>query len=186
MLKIVTGNQGKFQSAVLYLSKYNIPAEQVKLSLIEPQGENLEEIAIFKAKQAFSILKEPVVVMDSVWSIPSLNGFPGPYMHSIMEWFTLEDLQNLMRNKTDKTIIIQNFACYMDEEQRKIFTRKLIGIIKDEPAGEGNIIDRVVSFRKDLKTIAQCDALNIPMADEDADSSQWEKLAIWLDNSKIN
>jgi len=180
MLKIVTGNQGKFQAAISYLSKYKIVAEQVKLSLIEPQGEDIEEIALFKADQAFSQLKEPIVVMDSGWSITALNGFPGPYMHSLMEWFTLEDLMNLMKGKTDKSIVLQNYACYKDAEQTKIFSRKLVGIIKSEPAGEGNMIDKIVSFRKDLKTIAECDALNLPMADENSDISQWEKLAIWL------
>ncbi len=180
MLKIVTGNQGKFQAAMYYLSKHNIVAEQVKLSLVEPQGEDAQQIALFKADQAFSQLNEPLVVMDSGWSIPALNGFPGPYMHSLMEWFTLEDLMNLMKSKTDKSIILQNYACYKDAAQTKIFTRKLVGIIKNEPAGEGNIIDRIVSFRKDLKTNAECDALNLPMADENADTSQWEKLAIWL------
>lgn len=180
MLNIVTGNVRKFNAAMSYLSKYDIKAKHVNIELIEPQGENVRDIAIAKVEQAFLKLQEPVVVMDTGWSIPSLNGFPGAYMHSILEWFTLEDLLNLMKTKSDRTIIIQNYACYKDVKITKIFTRRMTGIIKHEPKGEGNIIDRIVSFRKDGKTNAECEALRIPMSDKDSDISQWEKLARWL------
>ena len=32
-----------------------------------------------------------IVVADTSWSIPSLNGFPGGYMKDVAEWFTPED-----------------------------------------------------------------------------------------------
>ncbi len=184
IIKLVTGNEEKVKAANQFLRKYNISVEQAKIKLIEPQEESVEKIALYKADQAFKILLSPVVVMDTGWNIPSLNGFPGPYMHSIMNWFTLEDFQNLLKVKTDKRIFMENYACYKDSKLTKIFTRKLIGIFVDQPKGEGNIIDVIVSFRRDLKTIAECHDLDIPTTDENADSSQWEKLGKWLSENE--
>lgn len=183
-INIVTGNLGKYKAANKYLSEYGIESKQVILPLVEIQGEDGYEIAKHKAKSAFEMLQEPLAVMDCTWSIPALNGFPGPYMSSIMKWFKLEDLLNLMKSKQDRTIILENFCCYTDGQIYEVFTRKLYGKINLEPSGNGNFIDRIVSFRKDGKSITDCENECENDYDEGADSSQWEKLAIWLSTSE--
>ena len=183
-LSIVTTNEGKYNAAKKYLSKYKIKTVQVEIPLIEIQGEDVLQIALYKSDQAFKKLKLPCVIMDTSYQISALKGFPGPYMHSIMHWFTIDDFQALMREKKDRKITVQNTAVYKDKSTQQVFIRNLTGEILFTPTGEGNFIDQLVTFRKDKKSVAYCENKNIPFIDKDADSSQWEKLGIWLSNKK--
>ncbi|OGB84113.1 hypothetical protein A3F66_02865 [candidate division TM6 bacterium RIFCSPHIGHO2_12_FULL_32_22] len=62
-----TGNPVKFEEVKLYLDMHHpdIELKQFKEDIVEPQSDNQEEIAIFKAKQAWDKLKKPVLVDDS-------------------------------------------------------------------------------------------------------------------------
>ena len=60
-----------------------------KLDIEEIQNPDGKKVAMHKAKQAFNILKKPVVVTDTFWCIPALNGFPGPYMKDVDIWFSV-------------------------------------------------------------------------------------------------
>jgi non-canonical purine NTP pyrophosphatase (RdgB/HAM1 family) len=184
-LFIATGNKNKFISAQKHITPFGIQLEQANIKLVELQGEETESIATHKAEQAFEILQMPVAITDTGWKIPSLNGFPGPYMHSMVEWFSSEDFLALMKNKTDRSIVFENICVYKDSSQVKIFRRDLVGQILKEPKGKGIVIDMIVTFRKDKKTIAECDEQNISMVDDESDSiSDWSKLGKWLSESK--
>lgn len=67
------------------LSPFDIEVRQIELDLIEPQADTCQEIALLKAKQAFQQVKQPVLVDDSAFHIPALNGFPGPYVKYILK-----------------------------------------------------------------------------------------------------
>lgn len=56
---LVTGNSGKVASLQRKLEKYDIK--------FEIQSDDLEEVSMNKAMQAFEILKKPLVVDDSVF-----------------------------------------------------------------------------------------------------------------------
>lgn len=77
-IHFATGNEAKFRSASLK-NDTGVELVQVKLDLVEPQADSAIEAAIFKAKQAFEILKKPVIVEDSSFHIEGLGGFPGVY-----------------------------------------------------------------------------------------------------------
>ena len=80
-IRYITSNPHKIESANRNLSSFNITVEGIKLENIqEIQTDNIEEISINKAKQAYSQINKPLIVSDSGWSIPALNGFPGPLM----------------------------------------------------------------------------------------------------------
>jgi non-canonical purine NTP pyrophosphatase (RdgB/HAM1 family) len=184
---IATGNSSKYEAANKYLAEFGIKTEQAKLKLLELQGDEIETIALFKAEQAFSILNKPVAITDVGWKIPALNGFPGAYMHDIVDWFTVEDIIALMKNKKDRTILMSNVAVYKDNKQTKVFYRRLSGKLYDSPRGDGNIIDVLTTFRTDGLTIAECDTLRLPTTDsiEIEAESQWIKLGRWL-KSELN
>ena len=97
IVKYVTGNTNKLNFAKRMLSVFKIEIKQISLDIDEIQGENYLDISIDKAKKAFAIVGEPLFITDSAWEIPSLKGFPGPYMKSISKWFEIEDFLNLMR-----------------------------------------------------------------------------------------
>lgn len=179
MLYIVTGNKNKFESAKKRLEPFNIEVEQVKLDIIEPQSEDIKFVAEFKANQAFEKVGKPVLVSDTGWSIPALKGFPGPLMHYMTDWFEAQDFLNLMRDKEDRTIIIENIATYKDGDQIKTFSSKRIGRILFEAKGIGAPIDKVVTFRSDNKTIGECMELGISSFDEELTDSIWTQFGEW-------
>ena len=181
---IATGNENKFKSASRQLKTLGISTIQENLDLIEPQDSNILNVVEFKAKQAYSILNKPVLVADTGWEIPTLGGFPGPYMHDISEWFKTSDFLNLMRNKTDRTINIWNTLAFANDNEIKIFDVKRTGRILESPKGEGISIDQIVTFRKDGQSLAQCHAQDIPSFDDEDFESLWTTFGKWyLENS---
>jgi XTP/dITP diphosphohydrolase len=77
-IRFVTSNEGKVEEAREYLTE---PVEQVNYDYTEIQSDDLAEIAVAGAKEAFEATggDDPVVVDDSGLFVDALGGFPGPY-----------------------------------------------------------------------------------------------------------
>ncbi len=157
MLLYITSNQNKTVTANRLLSPFGITVEGYKVEgIIEPQIEDIVEISKYKAKQAYEIVKKPLIVSDGGWMIPALNGFPGPYMAYVNSCFTPEDFLNLMKDKKDQTIILKECVTYIDENQTKSFVYETKGHFLKEKHGQATSVDQVITFREDLKTTAEC------------------------------
>lgn len=97
----VTSNKGKVISLQNRLNPLHINVKQIVLDLIEPQADTCQEISLVKAQQAYAKTGKPVLVDDSAFHIPALNGFPGPYVKYILKTLggrgilkTAEDITN--------------------------------------------------------------------------------------------
>lgn len=134
-LLCATGNQTKFDTGRLSLVDYGIELVQKVIDIPEIQGEDIELIIRDKAQKAFAQLGEPVIVTDDSWTIPGLNGFPGPYMKSIIHWFSLEDFLHLTIPLTDRRIILNQLVAYQDAEQTVVFRYDWPGQLSREPRG---------------------------------------------------
>lgn len=176
----ITGNRYKFKNAKGYADKIGFDLVQKELRIKEIQSDSIENIVKDKAKQAFEVLKRPLIVSDSGWSIPSLKGFPGPYMHYINQWFKAEDFLNLMKRKKDKSIILEHIICAISSKGSKLFKQIIRGKFINHPKGIGLSSDRVVVLGKSKHTIAQTQGNNKESVD---DTNLWEKAYQWL---KIN
>ncbi len=130
-----TGNTEKLLIAQIVCSKWNIKVEQAKVDIDEIQGEDPAYIVKDKAFRAFESLARPVVVSDDSWDIPSLKGFPGPYMKSINKWFTAEDFLRLMNGRNDRRIILHQLLAYYDGKELQVFTNDITGKIINEARG---------------------------------------------------
>lgn len=183
MLYFVTGNKNKFEKAQQELNEFKIEIEQIKLDLLEPQSADSKFIAEFKATQALEQMQKPVIITDTSWSIPSLKGFPGPYMKYMGEWFESEDFLNLMKSKNDRKIIFEDILVFKGHNQTKVFVVTQTGELLFEPKGEGHPVDRIVSFRKDKKSIAECTELGISSFDENVTASVWKQFGEWYNSS---
>ncbi len=183
---MVTNNKDKFTSAVSRLAQFKIELIQKKLKIIEPQEENIKKVATSKARQAYELLRQPVIVSDTGWSIPALNGFPGPFMHFITKWFTGEDLARLCKGITKRTVIIENIAVYKDAKIEKCFISKREGVLVENPKGKGVAIDQLASFRSDGKTIAQCQVQNLNRFDSNLMNSIWTQFGEWFKLTKLD
>lgn len=177
MLYFVTSNSEKAESAKKQLIPFNISIKIVSLDLTEIQSDSIEIIARDKAQKAYSILKRPLLISDHGWSIPGLNGFPGPYMKYINHWLTAEDLLRLTKELTDRRIILSDVLCYIDADDIKVFNTEFIGQLLPVIKGEGLPAMRLVTMTDDHKSVAQYISEG---KDPYINNSNWENLATFL------
>ncbi len=173
-LVLFTGNQRKIAEAKVVFDEYDIAFEAFSADIDEIQHHDPTEIAKAKVKAAYDVVKKPLLINDSSWSIPSLGGFPGGYMKDVDAWFDAADWQSLMRDKADKTITLHERIVFYDGEAVKIFESSTDGCFVDEPRGESsNAIDTLVVLYGS-KTIAESN-------DDDAPnhSAHWREFAEW-------
>jgi len=184
MLLYITGNQHKIETANDHLKPFGVSVEGKKVEgIVELQLDDILEISKSKAKQAFEIVKEPLIVSDAGWMFTALNGFPGSYMASVNKWFTAQDFLNLMRGKENREIVLRECVTYIDKDQIKTFMCDNKGLVLEEASGEGTPLDQIVTFKEDGKTIAKCEnegILRIPQ------NELWNDVGKWLKENNIS
>jgi XTP/dITP diphosphohydrolase len=149
----VTGNNRKVAEARAACDDFHIDVKQVTVHIDEIQSHNSLDISMHKAEDAYKQILSPVVITDSSWSIPALNGFPGGYMKDVAQWFKPEDFINLIQSKQDRRICFTETIVYVDAGQTKVFSKEYTGVISTEPRGNGNSVEQIAEF--DGVTIAQ-------------------------------
>ncbi len=131
-ITIVTSNKGKIHSLTHALEGLDFQVESVNLDLLEPQYNTIEDVAKYKANEAFKQLKKPLIVHDGGLVVPALKGFPGVYTKYVSETLTPQDFVNLMKDKEDKTCYLTQSMIYVDENGKlHQFQDKLMGKIAD-------------------------------------------------------
>jgi len=141
-----TGNDRKIAEARAACDDFGINVKQIKLSIDEIQSHNPIEISTRKVEEAYRQTKSAVVITDTSWLIPALNGFPGGYMKDIAEWFKPEDFINLVASKGDRSISFTETIIYKDATTTKIFSKEYIGTISVEARGNGNSVEQITEF----------------------------------------
>lgn len=131
----ITGNQNKAD----YLARIlGIELEHHKLDLDEIQSMNPEEIIEHKVKQAYAIVKKPVLVEDTSLFFNALDGLPGPFVKFFV---TAESGQTIMCRMLDgfddRTAYASAMYAYYDGEAMYTFVGRLNGTIADSPRGGG-------------------------------------------------
>ncbi len=98
-LFFVSSNIHKFQEIEQILNEYHIQIKFHQHEVLEIQSDSLEEIALFRARQAFSELHEPLFVEDTGLFIECLNGFPGPYASYVFKTIGNSGVLQLLKGK---------------------------------------------------------------------------------------
>jgi non-canonical purine NTP pyrophosphatase (RdgB/HAM1 family) len=129
----ITGNQHKAD----YLAKWlEMPVDHRKIDLDEIQSLNLRVIVEHKVRQAYDIVKQPVLVEDVGFTFEALGRLPGP----LIKWF-LEELgdtglcrlaDGLEHRKAHVSIIYALF----DGTDIHYFENHVQGAVAPEPRGE--------------------------------------------------
>lgn len=101
--------------------------EGVKLDLLEIQTLDQELISKHKAKQAFEILKQPVIVDDSGIFIEKYNQFPGIMTAYICKGMRASNLPNIF-NEGDKAQF-RSIITYIDNEREITVSGNIDGIL---------------------------------------------------------
>ena len=143
----VTGNQNKVAEANGILSPLGFVVEQLLIGgevpdLIEPQSEEIEEIAKFKLEQAVSLAmgtefeNEALLVEDSGLFIDSLSGFPGPFSSFVHETIGLSGILSLMSGETDRSAEFRAVAAVSFRGNMLTSTGICRGVISENISGE--------------------------------------------------
>jgi XTP/dITP diphosphohydrolase len=93
----------------------------------------VEEVAIHKAKQAYELLKEPVIVEDTGLYFEELNGLPGALVKFFVKKLTLEQICLLVKENRKATAI--TCIAYFNGKELKTFKGETRGEIAKEPRG---------------------------------------------------
>lgn len=127
----VTGNEGKIKEFETILG-YKI--NNVDLDLKEIQSVDVKEVAQEKARQAYEILKEPVIVDDTGLYLEELNGLPGALVKFFVKNLTLQQICNLIsENRKAKAITC---IAFFNGKEMRVAEAEVKGTITKEPRGE--------------------------------------------------
>lgn len=96
----ITSNSKKAE----YLQKLlDLKIKYHKLDLEEIQSLDLNKIVEHKARQAFDIIKSPVLVEDVSLEFEELNGLPGPFIKFFVDNVPFEKICNLVKENRKAT-----------------------------------------------------------------------------------
>lgn len=130
----VASNPGKMLSAQKYLGDYNL--EMFVIDFDEPEINNIEAIAIWKVKQAYDILKQPCIALDSGFYIPNFPDepyFPGAFVkRKLVEGIGINGLLERMKEIKNRECYFLECVAYYDGEVLKTFFGKAPGILADK------------------------------------------------------
>ena len=131
----ITGNQNK----VDYLSEtIGMVLPHRKIDLDEIQSPDPIIVVEHKVRQAYDIIRKPVLVEDTLLGFNALNGLPGTFVKFFVE--SQDGLQNMCRmldGFDDRTAYASAMYAYYDGNDLKIFSGRLNGNISSSPRGNG-------------------------------------------------
>jgi XTP/dITP diphosphohydrolase len=113
----ITSNEKKAKTLreQLIANNFNIKVEAINLDIIEPQANSVKEVSLAKAKEAFAILKESLVVEDGGFEIEALKGFPGVYTKYILETIGIDGVLKLMENEKNRNCRFVSYTTFIDK-----------------------------------------------------------------------
>jgi XTP/dITP diphosphohydrolase len=169
----LTTNEIKFNVALQALNDSCIALERKSVDTPEIQSKSVEEIAEFSARWASQQLNQPVVVLDAGYYIEALNGFPGPFIKFVNEWFSAEDYLNLLVGKANRRVIIRDCLAYCSPKERPIvFFQLYYGEIATKAGRQnGTSIDQIFIPAGYSKPISEIPAEEM--------IAHWSNAAIW-------
>ncbi|WP_371505105.1 RdgB/HAM1 family non-canonical purine NTP pyrophosphatase [Nitrosopumilus adriaticus] len=157
-LFFVSSNNHKYVEAKSILETFGIKLGFLKSELEEIQSNSLDEIAMRKAKDAFSKFKKPVIIEDDGLFINSLSGFPGPYSSYIFKTIGNDGILNLLKNNRKAKFV--SIITYCDKTNFQSFTAKLDGMISKFQKGKGWGYDPIFIPKNSQKTFAEINEKN--------------------------
>ncbi len=164
-LYFATSNMAKFSSVQSLYARDGYSITQLNTDCIEPCMDTLEEIAQYKAKEAYEICKAPVLVDDSGFFFDAYQNFPGVRSAWVYKAVGYEGLSAILKGKI-RTAKAKTVVCFtLDGKTFKTFSGEFPGkIIEDF---DGSLIPR--DERMPYKEIFIPDGYTCTLLDFDTD-----------------
>jgi len=130
----VSTSEGKFREAREVLRPYGVRLRWVRRSLVEPQADDLAEVARAKAASVRG-LRGYVLVEDSGLFVPSLGGFPGVYSAHFLRIWGFPPLLELLRRRP-RGAVFRCVAALRRGRSVRTFVGEVEGSIARKASGE--------------------------------------------------
>lgn len=130
----ITGNEHKARILEDYLE---FPVLHKKVELDELQSLDLREIVEHKIRQAFKLLKSPVLVEDVGLTIHGMGKLPGPFIKWFEKELGLEKICRLVDSFEDRSATAGVCFGYYDGKEIELFDGQVKGKIANHPKGRG-------------------------------------------------
>jgi inosine triphosphate pyrophosphatase len=168
-ITFITGNANKARYVAQWLGR-DVPHH--KLDLDELQTFDLHELVEHKARQAYDILKTPVLIEDAQLAFTALGRLPGPFIKWFIEELNYPGLVKLLDGYEDRSAY--GVCCYalFDGKDMRFFEGDMHGTIAREAKGSGGFgFDPV--FINDGYTITRAE-----MTEDDYANTSYRKKAL--------
>jgi XTP/dITP diphosphohydrolase len=131
----VTGNEAKFREAHSVAIRFGVRLVMVDVEKLEIQSDRLEEISLRAAREAYGVLRRPLVVEDSGLFIEALNGFPGPYSSYTYKTIGLGGVLRLLEGESNRRACFRSAVALVTGCHEEVFTGEVCGYIAVEARG---------------------------------------------------
>lgn len=132
-LVFITGNQRKVDYLRMWLG---LPVQHHKLDLDELQSLDAHEVARHKARQAYGILREPVLIEDTALTFTAMGRLPGTFVKFFLEEIGNAGLCKLADGLGHREAVATVTYAYCDGKQVHIFDGSTPGTVAPTPRGE--------------------------------------------------
>ena len=132
----MTGNAHKAREVQEFFQG-SVSVEHVPLDIPEHRHHDVQVIAEGKASYAFSVVRQPLIVDDTAFSIDALKGFPGPYAAYVLNTIGNEGILRLLKGIADRNAHFLTAIAYADDSGVRVFTGRIDGKIVDPRGGGG-------------------------------------------------
>lgn len=154
-ITFVTGNPMKIALAKKYLAH---PFTHRKIELEELQSLDLHTIVEHKARQAFEMVKTPVLVEDTALTFHALGNLPGPLVRWFLEEIGTKGMCQMLNGFNDPSALAEVSFCLFNGTTPHFFDGARIGSIAPIPRGDkGFGWDAVFIPEGQTKTWAEMD-----------------------------
>ncbi|HEU17286.1 MAG TPA: RdgB/HAM1 family non-canonical purine NTP pyrophosphatase, partial [Methanolinea sp.] len=145
-LVVVTSNPHKAREIGIYLAGC-MEVMHVNLEIPEYRDDDVAEIARRKAEYAYRVIKKPLIVDDTAFSIDALSGFPGPYAAYVQNTIGNGGILKLMDGISDRRAHFETAIAYADQDGVRVFKGRIDGTIVLERGDEGFGYDPIFEWQ---------------------------------------
>lgn len=131
-ITFITGNQHK----VDYLKRWlGMSVDHYAVELDEIQSLSLRTVSEYKARQAYEVLKKPVLVEDVGFTFKAMGRLPGPFIKWFLEELGNEGLCRLADGLDSRKARVSIVYALYDGEEMHLFENHVEGEVASHPRG---------------------------------------------------
>jgi len=185
-IKFVSTNRGKAKVLAECVAGTGYEIERLELPIIEPQGSTVEAVALDKARQAFSMLEEPLVVEDSGLCVDALAGFPGPVTKYMLETIGVAGLLRLASGPASRSCRFVGALVFVDAdgETHTFLDKQAVGTLALEPDGTRSAEAWSPLWSIFIPEGASSPLSALPPAERDALWARWQTHSVYAQFSR--